>query len=232
MTTQLDADEVLAVLKDESARHRKNNFIFQALCWAILLFMVGATLTGHIEWSSLLTLVGLGGAGLAASGKHKMAATVAAQLQEPRALPFLVEFLASEDKSMRAVASMAVLKILNTVDEPTFRSLAPHQRDDLAKALNATKDLDLAAAILGAASRVGGTEWIRPLEHLAGGHSPMRTRDRERAESLAKMALADIRMRAAKQKIDATMGDTPLDQYTSQVLGVDPEEETHLKNAQ
>lgn len=215
-----EPDAVLAILKEESARYRINNLAFRVFCILILLFMVGATFASYVEWSSLLTMVGLGGATLAATGRHKMAATVAAELRDPRYLGYLIEFLKSEDKNMRTVAEAAVRDILGRIDQPGFGALDAPQRDQLARLLMKTKDLDLAATILGAAKRVGGPEWIRPLEQYAAEPSPMRKSDRDRAISLAKMALADIRMRAAKQRIDAETATKPLGEYASEVLRI------------
>lgn len=171
----------------------------------------------------LFGLSGLIGISAASTGRHKMAARAAARLKDKRAFGPLVLLLGSEDPSIKKVAEEAVTTLLPEIDSLDYEALDAAERSSLMKSLLGTKNLSLAVGIIGLAHRAGGLELVAPLEQFCASSGPMKRKDKERAVSLAKMALAEIRMRAARQKIDARLEEIggTLPGYAARVLGSD-----------
>ena len=142
---------------------------------------------------------------------------------DKRALGPLIEMFDTQDKVTRSVVEEAVRGLLSIIEQEDYDALDQVQVEKLLGALKTTEDLEFAAAVLGTAKRLGGRETIAPLEQFASGRSPMKKKDKERAISLAKMALADVRMRIAKQKIDTRLEEIggSVDVYATRVLGSD-----------
>lgn len=227
-------EEVIRILQQESNLRRRMDRLIRGVALAGIIFILTLSLVIYIrkgtteEMGSLGALVALAGVGAAASSRHKLAAKAAARLQDKRALGPLVEMLDSQDKMMRRVAEEAVASLLPRIDQEDYDSLDRVQTEKLFSALKTTADLDFTAAVLGAAKRYGGRESIAPLEQFAAGRSPMKKKEHERAVSLSKMALADIRMRIARQKIDTKLEEIggTVDVYAKKVLGQDDANQT------
>lgn len=228
---ELTPHEVLRILQRESDDRQRRTRVARGLLTGIVVFVVAVTVLGIALGKDmggifgLFGLSGLIGITAASSGRHKMAARAAARLGDKRAFGPLVLLLSSEDPSIKKVAEEAVTALLPEIDELDYRALDADQQGALVKSLQSTKDLNLAVGILGLANRAGGVEMIGPLEQFCSARSPLKKNDKERAISLAKMALAEIRMRKARQKIDARvqeLGGT-LPEYASKVLGTEDE---------
>jgi hypothetical protein len=227
--SELDVD-VVAILKEES--NKRQSRVCQ-MKWTIAIFG-----TFLVAWAIFciatgrdLEIVSYGGvfasfgAAMAVSGRHKLAARAAAKLKDKRAFGPLVELLFSEDKAIKEIAADAVQGLLPLLEREDFDKLEPARRGQLLNALAATKNIDFAAAILGAAGRHGDAQYIAPVESFAEGKSKLSKKDHPRGQSLARMSLADIRMRVAKEKIDARLQEFggSLTEYTTQVLDNDGE---------
>lgn len=222
----VEPEDVIAILKEESdQRHQRVVWVkwFVRGMITFLTLVVVLSFALHRDLGDLFGVTGLTGVigmGLASTGRHKMAARAAAKLKDKRALGPLLELLVLEDKGMRDLAAEAVTGLLPLLEPEDFAGLTVHQKDLVFGALFATKKLDFAAAILGAVQHCGDFSTIDPIEQFAEGKSALTKKDHARAESLARMALADIRVRAAKLKIEEKLQEFggSLPHYTSKVL--------------
>jgi len=228
--TGTDDQDIITILKEETEARRtrmaRAKYIWISFtCFFVLMGILMIVFHGDFNnFSGFYGFFGIAGAAAAASGRHKMAARAAAKLSDKRTAPSLMELLDTQDKDVRGLVELGLTNVLPLLDENDFATLTEEQLAHVLRSLGKTQNMNYAVATMGMLRRFGGVNAIHTLESIAEGRSALRKKDGARAQSLASMTLADIRMRAAKKKIDERVQELggSLTEYTTRVLGEDP----------
>ncbi len=221
-----EGEDIITILEHES-RARACRIKRAKIVWAcmagFMVVMVVLMIVFHADFnnfSGMYGMFGVSGAAAAATGRHKMAARAAAKLSDTRVAPSLIELLDTQDKGIRILLEEGLAKLLPLLDQQDYDALTEPQLSLLFRSLSKTQNMNYAVASMGLLRRCAGTNAIPTLETVAEGKSALRKKDGAKAKSLASMALADIRMRAAKVQIDAKVAQLggSLTAYTSRVI--------------
>jgi hypothetical protein len=219
--------DIVDILQEESvarARRIKRAKTVWICVTSFMLVMVVLMIIFHGDFnnfSGIYGVFGVSGAAAAATGRHKMAARAASKLSDKRVASSLIDLLDTQDKGIRELLEEGLSKTLPLFEQEDYDALSDEQKSKLFKSLAKTQNMNYAVGAMGLLRRNAGTNAIPTLETVAEGKSALRKKDGARAQSLASMALADIRMRAAKKTIDARVQQLggSLTDYTLRVLG-------------
>lgn len=200
--------EVLAILKDEGEKRRKNATAMRQVVFGI----VGALLAiqlflglvkGKFEFSSvsiIFSLIAVMAAGTAVSKGHNDALKLAKTWQDPMLVPHLLEVIDANDEEIKKDAKAGLGILLPLVKEQHAAAFTPHQLKTLGK-LTKDEDDQLAGRAVSALGRIGAKENLADLDALADAEAAI---GKERPlQALALQARGDLRMRLAKEIVQA-----------------------------
>jgi len=193
----MDFESVLAVLRTESEKRRRQTRIIQRCVAGLFVLQIVLSIVlairGKFEITDLATilmpLILIGGISAGFSPQAKNALIAALPESDPRLIGFLCEALASGDADLVALARER-LETLFPLPNLESAVLTAHQQSALtASMVTAPESFQLAA--LSGLARVGNKEAILTLEQYAAHKSP------KVAEQALKL-VPDLRMRLAR----------------------------------
>jgi hypothetical protein len=200
----MDFESVLAVLRTESEKRRRQTRIIQRCVAGLFVLQIVLSIVlairGKFEITDLATilmpLILIGGISAGFSPQAKNALIAALPESDPRLIGFLCEALASGDADLVALARER-LETLFTLPNLESAVLTAHQQSALtASMVTATESFQLAA--LSGLARVGNKEAILTLEQYAAHKSP-------KVAAQAQKLVPDLRMRVAKGIIETEL---------------------------
>lgn len=211
ITTQ---DDLLALLQTESQKFRNMDRAVKQCAAFIVILCLLIVIT---EWvkrgsltdsstSTLLGLVGLIGIGAGISPRHAAAVRLATRYNDSRLIPYFIEATASHQSEVSQLAQEALTARLTRIMGPD--ELEPEVRAQLAKTVVVTAPDRYSRAAIEVLARTATAEAIEPLELFLKAPSTRKQSEIEPLKLKAQTALADIRMRVAKQAILATESET------------------------
>lgn len=163
--------------------------------------MVGQWIKGKAVDTTMLvmmsSLIAVGGIAAGATPALKTAAKQA--LEDPAALPYLIELLDSADAELTSLVKDLLRRQLPHLKERDASQFDAAQRGVLAQAaLDGTNDIDFRVTVVGALGRIGTPEELRTLDAIATSTD----QKEERLRVAALSASADLRLRVSKIIID------------------------------
>ena len=200
----MDFESVLAVLRAESEKRRRQTRIIRSVLIGLVVFQIVAYILllvrGKFEVTDLmmmfLPMVLVGGVSMGFSPRAKAALADALPAADPRLVGFLCEALPSGDADLVAPARER-LETLFPMQESEYDGLTrEHQAALTASMVTAPESFQLAALI--GLGRIGNKEAILTLEQYAAHRSP------KVAEQALKL-VPDLRMRVAKGIIETEL---------------------------
>lgn len=200
----MDYESVLAVLKDESEKRRRQTRMIRGFVLGVIvlqfLVVVGLLIRGRFEFTDLanilLPLILIGGISAGFSPRAKNALIAALPESDPRLIGYLCEALGSGDADLVALARERLEPLLME-SQPSSTTLTPDQQSALATSMLTASESFQLASLTGLA-RIGNKEAILTLEQYAMNKSP-------KVAALAQRLLPDLRMQLARGIIDAEL---------------------------
>lgn len=208
----LTQSEILEVLAQETARHRKTRetthaIIYGSLAGIVFLYVLLWVINkSSADLTSLAGLVGLIGSGAALTNKHKEALKEAGKLGTKEAAgPLLEAYVDSDEKSVIEITRAALPQALAQVDSAD--DFDAYQRGRLNKLLTPRYPITVVAAAVECMGRVSGLEAIPALEKFQVEASKDKRPEWQRLGQRALQILPDVRMRWAREIIDRKLSE-------------------------
>jgi hypothetical protein len=203
----VDYESVLAVLKDESEKRRRQTRMIRGFVLGVIvlqfLVIVGLLIRGRFEFTDLanilLPLILIGGISAGFSPRAKNALIAALPESDPRLIGYLCEALGSGDADLVALARER-LETLFVMPHLEYEGLTSDQQAALTTSMVTAPESFQLAALAGLA-RVGNKEAILTLEQYATHKSP-------RVADQALRLVPDLRMRVARGIIQTELART------------------------
>jgi len=200
----MDFESVLAVLRTESEKRRRQTRIIQRCVAGLVVLQIVLSIVlairGKFEITDLATilmpLILIGGISAGFSPQAKNALIAALPESDPRLIGYLCEALGSGDADLVALARER-LETLFTLPNLEYEGLSAEQQAALTLSMVTAPESFQLAALTGLA-RVGNKEAILTLEQYAAHKSP-----KVSAEALR--LVPDLRMRLARGIIDGEL---------------------------
>lgn len=206
-----DLASLLATLQKEAEQRRKKAQSVQQVIAglaggyvvvALILFIIKR----EIELSSILSFASLFGclaAGVSMSSHHRQALSQAAQWQDPRVIPHLIEALDADQQEVKDEAK-AVLKSLlprsaEAVEKGVVLSLKQRQ---LLTDLCRDKDEELALRAVRSLALLGDESSLKTLDDLGRASREQSKLAKTKISALALEAAGDLRLRLARQMVE------------------------------
>lgn len=210
MNQDQDRAELLQILETESAYRRKAQRSLNVVIVSVL--GLSAASLGYLiavkgDTSTLAMmggLVAIFGMGIGMRPAHKLAAEQAAKLADPTIAGYLCELLDNQEIEMKKLIEEALATSLTKVEPSHAVHFNANTRRLLCLSIATTSNPSFADAAVHALGQIGTLEELATLEKIAATSVmlPM-PEDKERVANRASMAMAHIRMREAKVRIDA-----------------------------
>lgn len=201
---EMEFDQVLTVLREESRKRAKTQKLFVGLFLSIVIGMVLIAIVTHntTMLGSMGSYVSLIAVGAAASQQQKAAAIAIARFDDVRAVGPLAEALEFKDKRVVPMAEQALIRLLPRLKASDAPLLSPEHRVYLNRALKGKKP-ELMLAILKAWEQVGDAGAIEEVEKIAAGRG--RGGQIPRVVVAAQECLPFLRQSAERQQIGAQL---------------------------
>jgi hypothetical protein len=201
---EMEFDDVLTVLRQESQQRTKRQKIFTGIfLGVVLLFVLFAIFTRKLTMLSQMgSYVGLIAMGTAASQQQKVASMVIARFNDVRAVGPLTEALEFKDPDTVQIATKALISLLPRLKASDAPLLSPTHRHSLNKALQG-KNTELTLAILKAWEQVGDAGAVSEVEKLVEGRG--RGGRISKVVEAAKDCLPFLRQSAERQQIGSQL---------------------------
>lgn len=202
-------EEVLAALRTESDKHRRNQRTTHGVMFGLLGLVLVLTLvqfaTGEFESDFFTTMlpswVAIFSGAAALSATHKAALKAAAELRDPMLAGYLVEALKdAQEKELKQVCRSTLLDVLPRIGPEHREAFDAFQLNLLYGNLKSNSDREVVAACLQATHAIGGREAIPALEALA--ERADKKPDWSPLAERARQALPDLRIRAAREIVE------------------------------
>jgi hypothetical protein len=168
------ADELLAVLREESAKRRQSN---QVLAWTLggglvllfVLYLAVFLIKGRLPDDPLTSfgpMLVFFGAAAGVTTRHRKALELAASEGDPRLAGYLLEALHVPEAGVRGIAVAPLTKMLAALRPEDAEEFLPHHRALLLRTLDRRQPPDLVRAALLATRAVCGSEAVPAIERL------------------------------------------------------------------
>lgn len=218
-------DSLLALLQKEADQRRKNALFLQQLIAglaggyvvvALILFII----KGKLELSSILSFTSLFAclaAGVSMTSQHRQALSKAAQWQDPRVIPHLIEALDADNEEIKKEAK-AVLKSLlpKLLDDASPGITLNLKQRQLLTGLCRDKDAELAEAAVKSLGVLGDEASLKTLDEIGkpdrnkpGGLTP-------KISALAMESAGNLRLKLARQIVEKRSAPTYEEQKENQ----------------
>ena len=206
-------ETILEVLKSESVRRRKLTRQIQiAIGLLVGLYAVVMAIqairhkdidTTSITMICLLAVVG----GMAAGATPALKEAAKSALEDPEALPYLIELMDSGDPELVTIIKESMKARLGSISENDAELFEPNQIAALRTYIfGHCKDADFSIIAMGALRKIGGPHDLKVLDYIASGAlKSTNPKDNERLKNAALSASADLRLRLARLKISETV---------------------------
>jgi hypothetical protein len=205
----ISRESVLTILRDESLKRRRATRNLRICIVFLNVLTIASEIVrvakGHpFDWTNLIVLLLLipAGVSMGMSPSHKLTAKAATELNDLRAVGGLIEVLDCGEPELVRIAEQALLVLLPLIKEEDANLIDEAQEAVLVAGLNRTSNAEFYAVGVGALRFVGTRRTLGALDAFAS-IAPAQLKDKAQAESLAKMAAADLRIRLAKTQIQA-----------------------------
>lgn len=205
----ISRETTLSILREENLKRRRGTRNLRICMVLIALLTVAAELMGvarghAFDWSHLIPILLLvpAGVSMGMNPDHKLTARKASMLNDVRAIGGLVEVLDCGEPELVGIAESALVSLLPLVQEGDGELLDEAQETVLVAALNRTSNYRFYGVGVGALRFLGTRRTLGALDAFAA-IAPPQIKDKAQAESLARMAAADLRMRLARTQISS-----------------------------
>ena len=218
LAQKLELEVLLEKLKTEGeTRRRSIRFMvgFMGSIGGIWLLLIIATFlkTGEIDLTSFLSQLGLIGCFTSAWGltqSHQNALKEAEKWQDPLLVPHLLEVMDSDSADVRLAVRSGLSHLLLRLEANHGQHFTPHQIKLLEKIARG-KDAPLAEKAVKALALVGNKGSLVELDALVKSGGEAALEDAKRRSTLALQAAGDLRIKLAKQVIDAKSVEVGID---------------------
>lgn len=204
-----DPAELMEFLRAETAERRNNTRWILWCAWGgfgflFLLQVINWVRSGRPpDFFNFTPALVLFGAASGVSGKHRKAAELAAQMDDPAFSPYMVEVLDCGEPEIKRTAAESLKRSLPRLTDTHRQLFDLRQQKLLATEAMTSTDVDLAEISLNALAGVGGADVLPTLDLIGSGRHAVKGEPGGRVITAAKMAASDIRIRAAAKVIGA-----------------------------
>jgi hypothetical protein len=186
--------------------------------YGLLLLTIAASFLGLEAVSSTALWLVIFGSGISVGlGGLALSVNKAKALNETECLGPLLEAQEVSEGPVRELAIQSIREVLPKVKRGV-PALTINQTELLSMLLVETHDADLASRIVGAFHRLEEPSAIGALDQIAAGKGAVREQEGERLQTLARMAVADIRISRAGVIISRS-ANSPVPEQTAIMLG-------------
>ncbi len=209
----LDREGLIEALRKETVDRRRSAKWLYRIVGASTAFIVLAEIyLAFVKHKSpdiagILPVLLLTGFGIGVNSRHKAVAQAVSQWRDPAVAPMLAEALNCHDQEVIEPIKDALrgtLPFVNSELSPMFEPQAMKQLVGLARD---SSDADLAEVTLRALGRIGTLDELGPLQAIADGQFLEKNQAvKDRLSTEARMAMSEIRLRAAKEIITERLG--------------------------
>jgi hypothetical protein len=201
-------EAIKALLLKESEKRRKATFWLRTFVASMILLLVGFEIYRWAQgkkpdFAPIIPIaILLGGVAVGASPILKHTAKSAAALRDPNVLGTLLELVDSGDQELKNFLDEVIADAAQLVQEGKDIPLTDRQRKCLFRCLDHSNRPETLRAGLVILSAHGIHRDIAGLEALATSGGPaLPSNQREPIKTQAKMALGDLRLRLAKERV-------------------------------
>jgi hypothetical protein len=221
----IDRDELIRILEDESVYRRKvqkniNVVLISILTISFASFGYLIAVKGDTSGIVYLgCLIAVGGVGAGMRPAHKQAIADAAKQMDGQTSAYLCELLDNQEIMMKNLVEETLAISLPKLRVEDAKHFSDYQIAGLAQALLLTKNGSFAEAAVHALGCVGKLNAIDALQSAV--EKKMTIADpatKDRVSTRSSMALADIRMREAKIRIDAALPNQQPELYNVRIF--------------
>lgn len=219
-----DLASLLELLRKEAELRRKKAHSLQQLIFGLAGGYVGVAfilfiIKRELELSSILTFTSLFAclaAGVSMTSQHRQALSQAAQWQDPRVIPHLVEALDADLEEIRQEAKSALKALLPKAESAGGGGiiLTPKQRKLLAD-LCRDKDPELAGQAIIALGSLGDESSLKTLDEIGRGAPKTPQPHQQKVSALALESAGNLRLRLARQIVEERTSGGKLRQESS-----------------
>lgn len=215
---QQELDNLLADLKKHGECRRRSIRAMVGLmggigaAWVVLLVLMYLK-SGEVDLTTILSQFGLIGCFTSAWGLtqgHQAALKEAEKWQDPALVPHLLEVMDSDSADIKAGAKTGLTHLLPKLQPEHAAAFKPHQIKLLTK-LAKDKDAGMAEKAVAALGAVGDKHTLADLDAIAESYSTASKEELKKRSTLALQASGNLRIRLAKQVIDAKSVEVGID---------------------
>jgi len=206
-----DLTSLLVLLQKEATLRRKNALFLQQLIAGltggyVVVALILLIIKRELEVSSILTFTSLFiclAAGVSMSSQHRQALSQAAQWQDPRVIPHLIEALDADQEEIKLEAKAALRNLLPKLAEAGENEITlTHKQRQLLAGLCRDKDDDLAGKAVRSLGLLGDEASLKTLDELGQTSQEKAGPQRERLTALALESAGNLRLRLAREIVE------------------------------
>lgn len=212
-----DLDSLLALLQKEADQRRKNALFLQQLIAglaggyvvvALILFII----KGQLELSSILSFTSLFAclaAGVSMTSQHRQALSKAAQWQDLRVIPHLIEALDADNEEIKKEAKAVLRSLLPKLQDDAAPGIALNTKQRrLLTGLCRDKDAELAEAAVKSLGVLGDEASLQTLDEIGKADRSKQEGLTPRISALAMESAGNLRLKLARQIVEKHSGPT------------------------
>ena len=229
-------ESIWQVLREESQKRREGNIRLKWILGGMTAFCLVTGLVfwwrkGEFDTTLILPPILLLTGGMTLGLSPKLKGALLKLADDPEALPFLVEALDSADRDIVPLATELLIRRLGQLREADAGLFDSAHVSALARAMLVSSNPDFTIAVMGVLRFIGTAEELSAVDLVAKGQQVnMPKAHRDRVSQLALSAAADMRLRLARNAIEAknleleartteAVGQLPTMEYGEEVSG-------------